>query len=338
MTGGPYSVMNKHTTPPSGDKHDYTSLARYWWPDPSKPDGLPYIQRDGVTNPDAEGPDSDYAQLSKMAGNVETLSLAYFLTGEERYADRAAQLIRVWFLDPETRMNPNLNFPQAILGLVPGRKTGVLDGRKFNLVLDGIVLLSGSPALSASEQADLHAWFSQYLNWLKTNKIAQDESASANNHGTYFDVQIMHVALFAGDTAYAKQIAEEAIPKRILSQIEPDGTQPKELARTISLHYSFFNLEAMFLLARLSEHTGVDLWHAGDSRIRMALNFLAPYADPARPWPYPDIDEASRMRLFPLLLYAADIYKDDSYRQLIEKLPKAERDVQREQLVRPLMN
>jgi hypothetical protein len=338
MTEGPFSVMNKNTTPPSGDKHDYTSLARYWWPDPSKPDGLPYIQRDGITNPETQGPNSDYTQLSKLASSMETLGLAYYLTGEERYAERAALLLRTWFLAPETRMNPNLNFPQAILGKTAGRKTGVLDGRKFNVILDGIALISDSSVLSAEEKTALHTWFSEYLNWLKTNKLAQDESASKNNHGTFFDVQIVQVALFAGDTAYAKQVSEEAIQKRIMAQIEPDGSQPAELARPISLHYSFYNLEAMFYLATLAEHTGVDLWHAGDSRIRTALNFLAPYSDPACPWPYKDIHEASRMRLFPLLLQAADVYKDESYRQMVEKLPPGERAIQRENIVIPLMN
>ena len=338
MTDGPYSVMNKNTPPPSGDKHDYTSLARYWWPDPGKPDGLPYIQRDGITNPDSQGPNSDYTQLSKLASSVETLGMAYYLTGEGRYAERSALLLRAWFLAPETRMNPNLNFPQAILGRDDGRKTGVLDGRKFNVILDGIALISDSPALNADETTALHAWFSEYLNWLKTNKLAQDESASKNNHGTFFDVQIVHVALFAGDAAYARQVAEAAIQKRILGQIKPDGSQPAELARPISLHYSFYNLEAMFYLATLAEHVGVDLWRAGDSRIQTALNFVAPYSDPARPWPYPDIHEASRMRLFPLLLQAADVYKDESYRQMVEKLPLAERQIQRENLVIPLMN
>jgi hypothetical protein len=184
----------------------------------------------------------------------------------------------------------------------------------------------------------LRTWASQYLSWLKTDAMPQAEAASKNNHGTFFDVQIMYFALFAGDTVFAKQIAEEAVQKRILAQIKPDGSQPEELARPISLHYSFYNLEAMFYLATLAEHTGVDLWRAGDARIKVAMDFLTPYADPANPWPHPDINEASRMRLFPLLLQAADVYKDVSYRQMVEKLPPAERTIQRENLVIPLMN
>jgi hypothetical protein len=336
LQSGPFSVMDKSMVPPSGSKHDYLSFGRYWWPDPDKPDGLPYIRRDGKTNPGNQGPDNDRVRLDDMVAGVETLGLAYYFTGEKRYAEKAAQLIRVWFLNPETRMNPNLYFAQGIPGRVAGRKTGVLDGRIFSRALDGVALISGSGALDASEQQALHEWFSEYLNWLKTNPNARAESETTNNHSTFFDVQIMHVALFVGDAEYARQVAQASIEKRILAQIKPDGSQPEELARTRTLHYSLFNLEAMFLLARLADHTGVDLWHAGDSRIRAALDLLAPYADPAKPWPYPTIKEADRIRLLPLLLYAAEVYEDASYAKLIEKLP-AEKETRLEQLVVPLM-
>jgi hypothetical protein len=339
MGEGPFSVADKTHLPPSGDKHDYASYARYWWPNPATSNGLPYIQRDGQTSPDSQSPaKSDRPRLEKMAVGVETLSLAYFLTGEERYAERAAALLRSWFLTPETRMNPSLNFSQGIPGQVNSTKAGIIDGRILCRALEGSILISDSPALSPAEHAALRAWASQYLSWLKTDAMPQAEAASKNNHGTFFDVQIMYFALFAGDTTYAKQIAEEATQKRILAQIEPDGSQPAELARPISLHYSFYNLEAMFYLATLAGHTGVDLWRAGDSRIKVAMDFLTPYADPACPWPYPDIKEASRMRLYPLLLQAADVYKDAPYRQMVEKLPLAERAIQRENLVVPLMN
>ena len=336
LQSGPFSVMDKGMVPPSGSKHDYLSFGRYWWPDPSKPDGLPYIRRDGETNPGNQGPDNDRVRFDDMVTGVETLGLAYYFTGERRYAEKAAQLVRVWFLKPETRMNPNLYFAQGIPGLVAGRKTGVLDGRLFSRALDGVALISGSGALSASEQQALHEWFSEYLNWLKTNPNAREESEAKNNHSTFFDVQIMHVALFVGDADFARQVAQAAVEKRILAQIRPDGSMPEELARTRTLHYSLFNLEAMFLLARLADHTGVDLWHAGDSRIRAALDFLAPYADPAKPWPYPTVKEADRIRLLPLLLYAAYIYKDDSYTRLIEKLPP-EKETCLGWLVVPLM-
>src|SRR5688572_22934036 len=112
---GPFSVMEKKNDPPSGDKHDYMSLAPYFWPDPSKPNGLPYIRKDGQTNPEVkEYKDKEY--MPKMCELVYTLSLAYYFSGNEVYAEHAAKLLKTWFLDPATRMNPNLNYAQAIKG------------------------------------------------------------------------------------------------------------------------------------------------------------------------------------------------------------------------------
>lgn len=338
MQEGTFSVMDKTKLPPSGDKHDYASYARYWWPDPDSPEGLPYIRRDGETNPDSQSPaESDRFHMDKMVFGVETLGLAYYLTGEERYAEKAALLLRTWFLNPETRMNPNLNFSQGVPGVSLGSKYGVIDSRVFCRALDGAILISDSPALSASEMDALRAWVSEYLDWLKTSEIAQGEAKALNNHGTFFDAQAMYFALFSGDTEFARQLAEAAVEKRILEQIEPDGSQPEELDRSRGLHYSIFNLQAMFELARMAEQVGVDLWHVGDSRIKAALDFLAPYADPELPFPDPEVKKTKRVKLLSLLLYAADVYHDDTYRQIIEKLPAAEREELRENLAVPLM-
>lgn len=338
MQVGPFSVMDKKMIPPSGDKHDYASYARYWWPDPAKPDGLPYIRRDGETNPDSQSPEcSDYKQMESMTTGVEILGIAYFLTGDVRYAEKAAQLIRTWFLAPETRMNPNLNFSQGIPGKAAGTKAGIIDSRMLIRALEGALLISDSPALSPAELAALRVWVSEYLKWLRTNGLALSEAKTTNNHGTFYDLQVLYFALFSGDTEFAKQLAQTTLENRILAQVDPDGSMPEEISRTRGLHYSFFNLHAMLLLARLSDQVGVDLWHAGDSRIKAALNFLAPYADPARPWPYPDIEDTERIRFFQTLLYASVAYQDDSYKRMAEKLPLAEREVRRENLAAPLM-
>ena len=335
---GPFSVMDKTKLPPSGDKHDYASYARYWWPDPTKPNGLPYIRRDGDTNPDSQSPaESDRSALENLCIKTEVLALAWYLTGEDQYAEKAAQLLRTWFLNPETRMNPNLKFAQGIPGKSAGTKSGVLDGRLLIRALDGALLVSDSSALSAEELKALRVWAGQYLNWLQTGSLARQADAATNNHGTFFDVQVMYFSLFSGHPEVTKQLAKSALQKRIVSQVNEFGVMPEEITRTRSLHYSIFNLQAMFLIARLAEQVDVDLWHAGDARIKAALDFLAPYADPAKHWPRNDVEEADRVRLLPILLQAADVFQDDTYLQLIEKLPLSERADQRANLVVPLM-
>ncbi len=154
LTFGPVSVMEKKHNPPSGDKHDYMSLAPYHWPDPTKPDGLPYIRKDGQTNPEVkEYKDKEY--LPKLCGNVNTLALAWFFSDDKVYAAHAAKLIRVWFLDTSTRMNPNLNFGQAVKGVNTGRGAGMIDVRHLVKVVDAIGLLQNSAYWTAADQAGM---------------------------------------------------------------------------------------------------------------------------------------------------------------------------------------
>ena len=335
---GPYSVTDKEVVPPSGDKHDYASYSRYWWPDPEKPDGLPYIRKDGETNPDSQSlKASDRQRIEVIGTHNEALGLAYYFTGEEKYAKKAAELLRVWFLDPATRMNPNLNHAQCRRGHNTGTKSGVLDGRMMVRGLEGSLLLAGSSALSDTELQGIKDWVGEYLKWLQTGKLALEEAASTNNHGSFYDAQTMYFALYSENKEVAKKIAQQAIEKRILSQIEPDGKMPEELRRTRPNFYSNYNLHAMFVLAHLAEKVDVDIWHAGDERLRAALDYLAPYADPSKPWPHDSIEENDRMNLFPILKMADLAYPDGNYLQKLETLPLEDRKIRRENLAFPLL-
>ena len=335
---GPYSVTDKTKVAPSGDRHDYASYSRYWWPDPAKADGLPYVRRDGETNPASQGlEESDRQRIEVVGTHTEALGIAYYLTGEEKYAKHAAKILRVWFLNPATRMNPNINHGQVRPGHNTGTKGGVLDGRMMMRALEGGNLLTGSSALSDTERAGLKAWAGEYFKWLKTGKHAIDEAASTNNHGTFFDAQAMYFALYSGNEEEAKQIAQEAVEKRILSQIKEDGSMPLELARTRPQFYSNYNLHAMFVLALLAEKVDVDIWKAGDGRLRAALDYLAPYADPNKPWPLNTIKENDRMNMFPILKMADLKYPDGNYLEMLEKLSPKERQIRRENLAFPLM-
>jgi hypothetical protein len=307
LAAGPFSVVNKKPTPPSGDKHDYMSQAPYFWPNPNTSNGLPYIRRDGERNPELNRI-SDHRSLDEMAGAVETLALAYYFKGDEAYADKAARLLRAWFLEPATRMNPNLQYAQAVPGINTGRGIGLIETRGLTRVVDAVGLMTGSRTLTETDQRGIQTWFAQFLQWMQDSENGRAEAAAKNNHGTYYDVQVASFALFLGQDKLAREIIETARRKRIAVQIEPDGRQPLELVRTKAWSYSVGNLSALMLLARLGDNVGVDLWHfqTDDGRsIRKALDYLVPFALAGKKWPHQQIGGWPPEMLFPLLRQAA---------------------------------
>jgi hypothetical protein len=313
----PLSVMQKPQTPPSGSKHDYMSLAPYWWPDPAKPNGLPYIRRDGETNPES-GKVPDHKNFSKVMSATHTLALAYYLFGEEAYAAHCTQLLRAWFLDPATRMNPSLTFAQAIMGVNEGRGIGLIETRDITRIVDAVGLLAGSHSWTPADQQGMLDWCSKFLTWMLESSNGKDESGSKNNHGTYYDVQIAGLALFVGRKDVAQRVPREVPKKRIEVQIEPDGREPLELARTKSAGYSLMNLSGLFELARLGDATGADLWNfqTRDGRsIRKALDYLIPFGTGQQKWKDEQIADVNWKELVPHLLVAADVYHFPKYKE-----------------------
>ena len=283
----PASVMDKRSIPVSGDRHDYVSLARYWWPNPANPKGA-YIRRDGDTNPDIESNRFDRAALSRMARDADTLSLAYYYSDERKYADAAARVIRTWFLDPATAMNPNMNFAQAVPGVSNGRAEGVLDGASFIAVIDAAGLLAPSGALTATETTTLEGWFSRYVDWMLKSPNGKAEGKASNNHGLWYDAQVARFALFARRPDVARKIVA-AFPKgRIAQQIDASGALPAELGRTRSFHYSLYALDAAYTVADSAACLGVDLYRAEEKSrsLRKATDYLAAYRGRAADWPY----------------------------------------------------
>lgn len=285
MKEGPFSVMEKKNDPPSGSKHDFMSLAPYFWPDPSKPDGLPYIRHDGRTNPEVkEYKDKEY--LPRLCDLVPTLALAYYFSGKESYAQHAEQLIRVWFLDTATRMNPNLNYAQAIRGVNDGRGAGLIDARHFIPLIDAIGLLQGSKSWTAADQQGMQAWFAQFLNWMQTSKNGTSELHAPNNHGTWYDALRLSQALYTGNTELAKSIVDN-VKKRLDSQMDDEGKFPLEMERTIALHYNNFDLEAFFLVASMAEKININLWEyisPGGKSLEKGFHFLLPYLTKQKAW------------------------------------------------------
>jgi hypothetical protein len=314
LTAGPFSVTYKRSRPASGNRHDYLSHGPYWWPNPDSADGLPYVRRDGERNPTAGEYDSE--PLASMCAAVRTLALANWFTGQRAYADRAAHLLRVWFLDTETRMNPHLEFGQAVPGICPGRGIGIIDTVPLCEVVDAIGLLEHGGALSSADVGNLRVWFDTYMRWLRESPHGRAEAGQHNNHGTWYDVQVAAFALFASRSKTAREVLTAFPRLRLATQVEPDGAQPHELARTRSWSYALFNLRAMTYAASLARHVDCELWRheTPDGRsILHAIDWLVPYACGDRPWPYPQIAPTSNAPFYRILRQAHRIRPDAGY-------------------------
>lgn len=327
----PESVTYKRLIPPSRDKHDYLSLAPYWWPDPASADGLPYIQRDGEFNPSSKNSDTDSVRMQIMCLGTQNLSIAYFFTADRRYAEKAADYIRTWFLDPATRMNPNLNFGQAVMGRVNGRGIGLIDTRNLWMVIDAVALIEPAGALSSQEIEALRSWFRQFTDWMLNSALGIEEFNAFNNHGTFYDMQVANYALFSGERALAKRAVERGVDLRIASQVSIEGKQYAELERTTPFHYSAFNLEAMTSIARYGEQLGVDVWKKREKTrgIRKAIDYLAPFAVKPETWPWRELSGHPESELaLNVLLRAERAYGGSGYARAAAALPVSSFDTQ----------
>lgn len=294
LTAQPPSVMMKNKVAASGDKHDYLSQARYFWPDPSKADGRPYIRKDGQSNPELLK--LDRPRISELSDAVVKLSLAYYFSDDEKYAGKAAKYIRTWFLDKATKMNPHLRYAQIVPGQNNdlGRREGVLDTYSFVEMLEGVRLLEASRAFTPDDSRQLKAWFSQLLHWILTDKMGIEEDKSTNNHGTAYDIQVIAFADYVGDTAVRNRVLNNVTSRRIDPQIRPDGSQPQELRRTLGFGYSQYNLTHFLDIFQIARNTGVEVGgNTADAaaKVGKGLDFLAVYlGKPVSAWPYKQIN------------------------------------------------
>jgi len=302
----PVSVVEKKILPPSGDPRDYMTLSPYWWPDPSKPDGRPYIRRDGERNPEVY----DYperANSGRLGDAARTLAVFYAVTGEERYAAKCAELLRVWFFDAERGMNPNMTYAQLIPGRTTVRGTGIIDARRFCYAFSAAALLRGSAGWSDADERGLQKWAGDFLHWLNESEHGRKEFRSPNNHGLWYDAIRLMVVAYTGDVVQAREIAEHSLAPRLASQIADDGSLPLELERTLALHYSTFALEAVALADRLVADTGYSIWHYRSPKGRSledAVAYLLPYYCAPETWPHRQIAPFDRSR-GARILYAA---------------------------------
>ncbi|MFC4499385.1 MULTISPECIES: alginate lyase family protein [Streptomyces] len=295
---GPWTVVDKPRPAPGGDVHDYLSQAPYWWPSQSpttdNPWGCPYVQRDGERNPEVDS-GTDRQDVEKTFDAAYDLSLAWYYTGKKRYAEKAGQVLRTWFLDPATRMNPNLDHAQFIPCKFDGRAIGIIDfSQSFTSVLDALALLdTGAPGWTRTDRTGMAKWNSDFLGWLRNSDFGKEEGAATNNHGVFFDMQLAGLAYATGDRELARRTVLDARSRRIAPQVASDGSQPQELTRTRSWHYSTFSLVAHTRLAAIGRHVGVNLWTYrgpdGQSLFK-AVDYLLPAATASAAWPHPELE------------------------------------------------
>jgi len=305
----PVSVMSKTDLPPSGNKHDYMSLAPYWWPNPKTANGLPYIRKDGEINPEVKNY-PDKVVLPKLCSSIYLLSLAYYFSGNEAYAKHASQLIKVWFLDEETKMNPNVNYGQAVKGVTDGRAEGLIDTRHFMHVVDAIQLIKTSSFWNSADQKNMYSWVREFSSWMISSEIGKDEMNAPNNHGVWFDAQLMSYAIFLDDKKMINDITERVL-NRMDKEMDSAGSFPLEMARTTSLHYSVFILNAYTTLAAQSEQAGLDLWNAktkSGKSLKLAFDFLMPYLLNEKKWTAPQIKEFGISEAFSVFFQAEKKY------------------------------
>jgi hypothetical protein len=318
----PITITASSSPRSKGGQHDYFSEGDYWWPDPKNPKG-PYIRRDGFSNPENFNKHRD--ALIRLSLIVPALTAAWLLTQQKRFAEHAALHLRAWFVDPATRMNPSLDYAQAIWGVTTGRGTGIIDTLHLVEVSRAARHLESSQVLTAGDATAVRDWFTQYMLWMISSKNGQEEEAAKNNHGTCWVAQVAAFAAFTGDEN-AMALCRDRFRSHLLpEQIAADGSFPLELARTKPYSYSLFNLDMLAMVCLIASGSGSsssgatnNLWEfapANGNRYKKAVDFMFPFIEDKSKWPYAhDVEYFDDLpNRQPSLLFAGLAYREPKY-------------------------
>jgi len=325
----PITITASSSPRSAGGLHDFFSEADYWWPDPKNPAG-PYIQRDGMSNPDNFV--AHRRALMRLSVQVPALVAAWKLTKDKRYLHQATLHLVAWFVDERTRMNPNLQYAQAIHGITTGRGTGIIDTIHLVEVARAIEVMEPADALSADDLAKIKHWFADYLQWMTTSKNGTDERDARNNHTTCWVMQVAAFAHLVGDQKLLAYCRERFKTVIVPNQIAVNGSFPEELRRTKPYGYELFNLEAMATVCRILSTSQDDLFsfQTADGRgFRRAVEYMAPFIADKESWPLkPDVMYYQQwpMRQASLLFAGIAFHRPD-YIELWKRLP-ADSDVE----------
>jgi len=282
----PVTVTAESCPRSAGGKHDFYSEGDYWWPDEKNPNG-PYIQKDGLTNP--QNFTAHRLAMIRLSRIVGVLASAYQLTHDKKYVQQALKQLKAWFINPETLMNPNLQYAQAIKGVATGRGIGIIDTIQLMEVVKGVEAMQGAGVISNSDLKAIQNWFSQYLTWLTTHRYGKDEMNAKNNHGTCWVMQAACFALFTRNEEVINFCSNRYKEVLLPGQMATDGSFPLELKRTKPYGYSIFNLDAMTTICQLLSTPKNNLWtyETPDGRsIKKGIAYLYPYLKDKSQWPF----------------------------------------------------
>ena len=251
----PVTVTAFRSAKSPGGPHDFFSQADYFWPNPKNPDG-PYINRDGQSNP--ENFNDHRRVMIDLSIRMPALTAAWLLTKDRRNARRAGEYLRAWFVTPETRMNPNLEYSQGVHGQSTGRNYGIIDTLHLVEVARAASFL-GPEGISAADMQSVKQWFREYLAWMKNSEKGMQERATKNNHATCWALQASEFARLIDDEGTREEIRQWFTGKLLPDQLGENGSFPKELERTKPYSYSIFNFDVMAGLAQSLKGSGKDL-------------------------------------------------------------------------------
>jgi len=317
----PLSVTFHKSPAESGNPHDFFSEGTYWWPDEANPNG-PYIKRDGETNPNRFT--HHLNDLNTLSKAVCVLAQAGLFLDNGRYFEKAIQLIKVWFLDKETKMNPHLEYAQAIRGICSGRFIGIIDTHWLIALVVGanIIEMSG---LFPEEISGLKEWFSEYILWLNTSPKGLEEKHYHNNHSNWWNSQVATYSAFTGNDTLLAECFDKFKDDILANQIDENGIFIDEITRTMSFTYTIFNMTACTIICEIAYHKGVDLWNVTSENghsFKQCVAFFKPFYDNPFLWKYPQLKAGeANMEIMPMKL-AARRYRDEKLKAInIKKQP-----------------
>jgi hypothetical protein len=286
ISENPETITSFHAPRSTGGPNDFFSEAPYWWPDTANPEG-PFTRKDGLRYPDSFK-DHDNA-VNRFSWIVSTITSAYLLSGDEKYANAAMKHLKAWFIDPETKMNPNWLYGQAIQGINTGRGAGLIDAMPLMDVALSVLYLEDSPSLSDQDIFLIKEWFTEFLHWMTTHQFGINEMNSKNNHGTWWHVQAAAYAKLTDNKVVLKLCHDHFLELLIPNQMASDGSFPAELARTKPYSYSLFNLDALSALAWILTDETYDVWNKNlpDGRgLKKGIDFMLQYIEDISKWPF----------------------------------------------------